>query len=161
MQICKDSVVTLSYTLTDADGTLLEQSDPSISYLHGGYDGIFPIVEEALEGQEVGYECTITMSPDEAFGEYDESLQRMEPRHLFPQHVKVGMQFEGQPEGADEDETVLYTVTEVTEDKVMVDGNHPLVGKTLTINCKVEGVRVASEEELTHGHVHGEHGHHH
>ncbi|MBU6468390.1 MAG: peptidylprolyl isomerase [Betaproteobacteria bacterium] len=161
MQISKDSVVTLSYTLTDAEGTLLEESDPNISYLHGGYDGIFPIVEEALEGKEVGYECTITMSPDEAFGEYDENLLRVEPRNLFPQHVKVGMQFEGQPEGAGDEETILYTVTEVTEDKVVVDGNHPLVGKTLTMSCKIEGVRSASQEELSHGHVHGEHGHHH
>ncbi len=161
MVIAKNSVVTLSYTLSDDAGALLEESDPTISYLHGGYDGIFPMVEEALEGQTVGYSCTVTMEPEDAFGEYDASLQRTEPRDLFPPQVQTGMQFEGQPEGAGEDETVLYTVTEVTEDTVVVDGNHPLVGKTLVFVCTVQGVREATEEELSHGHVHGDHGHHH
>ncbi len=161
MVIGKNSVVTLNYRLTDDEGKLLEESDPSISYLHGGYDGIFPLVEEALEGQSEGFSCTVTMEPDEAFGEYDESLMRVEPRHLFPSQVKVGMQFEGQPEGAEHEDTVLYTVTEVTEDKVVVDGNHPLVGKRLVFSCSVLGVRQATPDELQHGHVHGEHGHHH
>ncbi len=161
MVIAKNSVVTLSYTLSDDAGALLEESDPTISYLHGGYDGIFPLVEEALEGQPVGYSCTVTMEPEDAFGEYDATLLRTEPRDLFPPQVKTGMQFEGQPEGASEDETVLYTVTDVTEDTVVVDGNHPLVGKTLVFVCTVKGVREASDEELSHGHVHGEHGHHH
>ncbi len=161
MVIGKDSVVTLSYRLTDDEGTLLEASDPAISYLHGGYDGIFPLVEAALEGQAEGFSCTITMEPEEAFGEYDETLRRVEPRDLFPSQVKVGMQFEGQPEGASRDESVLYTVTEVTDDQVVVDGNHPLVGKRLVFACTVLGVREASADELQHGHVHGDHGHHH
>ena len=71
------------------------------------------------------------------------------------------MQFEGQAEGDDEDESILYTITDIADDKVVVDGNHPLVGKTLTFSCAVLGVRAATREELTHGHVHGEHGHHH
>ncbi|MDE2625089.1 MAG: peptidylprolyl isomerase [Betaproteobacteria bacterium] len=161
MVIGKNSVVTLSYRLTDGEGKLLEESDPAISYLHGGYDGIFPMVEEALEGQDEGYNCTITMEPEDAFGEYDASLMRVEPRHLFPPQVKVGMQFEGQPEGASRDDTVLYTVTEVTDENVVVDGNHPLVGKRLVFACTVLGVRPATSDELQHGHVHGDHGHHH
>ncbi len=161
MVIAKDSVVTLSYTLSDDEGKLLEASDPAVSYLHGGYDGIFPLVEETLEGQTEGFVCTVTMDPEDAFGEYDESLMRVEPRNLFPPQVKLGMQFEGQPEGAEHDETILYTVTDVTDDKVVVDGNHPLVGKTLVFACTVLGVRPATQEELHHGHVHGEHGHHH
>jgi FKBP-type peptidyl-prolyl cis-trans isomerase SlyD len=161
MIITKDSVVTLSYTLSDGEGKLLESSDPAVSYLHGGYDGIFPIVEEALEGREEGYSFTATLEPEDAFGEFDESLLRVEPRNLFPPHVKVGMQFEGKPEGGHPDEFVLYTVTDVTEDKVVVDGNHPLAGKTLVFSCTVLDVRRATPEELQHGHVHGEHGHHH
>ena len=161
MRIGKDSVVTLSYTLSDVDGKLLESSDPAISYLHGGYDGVFPLVEEALEGQEEGYTCSVTLAPDDAFGEFDETLLRVEPRNLFPENIKLGMQFEGQAEGDDEDESILYTITDIADDKVVVDGNHPLVGKTLTFSCAVLGVRAATREELTHGHVHGEHGHHH
>ncbi len=161
MIIAKDSVVTLSYTLSDDEGKLLEASDPAVSYLHGGYDGIFPMVEETLEGQTDGFTCTVTMDPEDAFGEYDESLMRVEPRNMFPPQVKVGMQFEGQPEGAEQEETILYTVTDITDDKVVVDGNHPLVGKTLVFACTVLGVRPATQEELHHGHVHGEHGHHH
>jgi FKBP-type peptidyl-prolyl cis-trans isomerase SlyD len=161
MSISKNSVVTLSYTLHDSDGTLLEESDPVISYLHGGYDGIFPKVEEALEGQGVGFHCSIILEPDDAFGDYDETLMRVEPRNLFPEHVSVGMQFEGQPEGGHDSETLLYTVTDMTDDTVVVDANHPLVGKTLTFGCTVREVRKASAEELQHGHVHGAHGHHH
>ncbi|NDU86116.1 MAG: peptidylprolyl isomerase [Ferrovum sp.] len=158
MIIAKNSVVTLAFAIRDEQGTLLEESDPTISYLHGGYDGIFPLVEEALEGQKEGYSCSLTLSPEEAFGEYDPSLKRTEPRSLFPPQVKVGMQFEG---GEDGQESHLFVVTEVTEESVSVDGNHPLVGKTLLFECTVEGVRRATEEEMHHGHVHGEHGHTH
>lgn len=161
MPISKNSVVTLSYTLHDSDGTLLEESDPVIAYLHGGHDGIFPKVEEALEGQDLGFACTVVLEPDDAFGEYDESLMRVEPRNLFPEHVQVGMQFEGQPEGAQDDEILLYTVTDMTDDTVVVDANHPLVSKTLTFACTVREIRPATAEELQHGHVHGAHGHHH
>lgn len=161
MAIGKNSVVTLSYRLTDDEGKLLEASDPAISYLHGGYDGIFPMVEEVLEGKAEGFDCTVSMEPEEAFGEYDDSLRRAEPRNLFPAQVKVGMQFEGQPEGASRDESILYTVTEVSDEQVVVDGNHPLAGKHLVFACTVLDVRPATPDELQHGHVHGDHGHHH
>ena len=161
MAIAKDSVVTISYRLCDVDGNELEASNPAVSYLHGGYDGIFPRVEEALEGKDEGYECKVRLEPDDAFGDYDDTLMRVEPRHLFPDNVVAGMQFEGQAEGSDDDEYLLYTVTEVTPENVVVDGNHPLVGKTLDFTCTVLEVRPATAEELTHGHVHGEHGHHH
>lgn len=161
MQIGKNAVVTLNYRLSDTEGAVIEESQNAISYLHGGYHGIFPQVEVALEGQADGFECTVRLSPDDAFGEYDEDLVRVEPRHLFPENVVVGMQFEGQADDDGEDEFTLYTVTEVSDDKVVVDGNHPLADKTLDFSCKVLGVRAATSEELTHGHVHGEGGHHH
>ena len=161
MQIGKNSVVTINYRLTDTDGKVLEESEQSVSYLHGGYQGIFPQVEEALEGKAEGYECKVRLNPEEAFGEYDASLVRVEPRNLFPATVAVGMQFEGQAEDDGEDEFTLYTVTDVTDDKVVVDGNHPLADKILDFSCTVTAVRVATSEELTHGHVHGEGGHHH
>lgn len=159
MKIVKDAVVSLRYELLDADGALVEKVEDPISYLHGGYDGIFPLVEEALHGKGVGEKVSVTLQPDDAFGEYEHDMVEVEARSAFPKDVAVGMQFEGAPEEADDDDFILYTVVEVTDDEVTVDGNHPLAGKTLTFNCEVTGVRAATEEELQHGHVHEEGGH--
>ncbi len=161
MKIEKDSVVSLRYELvnTGGDGEVIERVDDPISYLHGGYDGIFPLVEEALHGKSVGDKCSVTLKPEDAFGEYEHELVEVESRSSFPADVAVGMQFEGGPEDADDEDFVLYTVVEVTDDEVTVDGNHLLAGKTLTFNCTVTGVRPATEEELEHGHVHDEGGH--
>lgn len=161
MKIAKNAVVSLTYQLADADGTVIEKAGDPISYLHGGYDGIFPTVEEALEGKNIGDAFSVSMEPDDAFGEYEHELVRAEPRDMFPKEVAVGMQFEGGAEGDDDEDFMLYTVTEVTADEVTVDGNHPLAGKSLVFSGTVTGVRAASAEELTHGHVHGEGGHHH
>lgn len=157
--ITKNSVVSLQYELLDADGTLIERTDAPITYLHGGYDGIFPLVEEALHGRAVGDSLSVRMEPDDAFGEYDAELIRVEPRNLFPATVKVGMQFEGSPQGSGH--AMLYTVTDVTDDTVVVDANHPLAGKTVQFKCTVTEVRSATPEEVRHGHVHGPGGHHH
>ena len=160
MKIAKDTVVSLRYELFDSEGELLEKVEEPVSYLHGGYDGIFPLVEEELHGKAVGDQCRVTMQPDDAFGEYDHMLVMTEPRNAFPEEIEVGMQFEGGPENADDEDYLLYTVVEVDDDEVTVDGNHPLAGKTLTFNCTVTGVRPATAEELAHGHVHdGEGGH--
>ena len=160
MKIAKDTVVSLRYELSDAEGELLEKVEEPVSYLHGGYDGIFPLVEEELHGKAVGDQCRVTMQPDDAFGEYDHTLVMVEPRSAFPEEIEVGMQFEGGPESADDEDYLLYTVVEMDDDEVTVDGNHPLAGKTLTFNCTVTGVRPATAEELAHGHVHdGEGGH--
>jgi len=159
VQIGKDTVVSLTYQLNGTQGNLIEKTDTPISYLHGGYDGIFPLVEEALEGREVGYTCDVRLEPSDAFGEYEEELVRVEGRQLFPPNLRVGMQFEGSAEGTGE--TRIYTVTDIADDKVVVDGNHPLAGQTVVFSCQVTDVRRASAEELANGHVHGPHGHHH
>lgn len=159
MQIAKNTVVSLTYRLTGKDGNLIEKADEPIDYLHGGYHGIFPGVERALDGQQAGFKCEVQLEPEDAFGEYEASLVRVEPRRLFPPNVKVGMQFEGSSEASGE--TRVYTVTDIAEDKVVVDGNHPLAGQTVMFTCVVTDVRAASAEEVTHGHVHGPHGHHH
>jgi len=160
MKIAKDTVVSLRYELFDSDGELLEKVEDPVSYLHGGYDGIFPLVEEELHGKSVGDKCSVTLQPDDAFGEYDHNMVEVEARSSFPDEVAVGMQFEGGPEGTDDEDFMLFTVKEVTDDEVTVDGNHPLAGKTLTFNCVVTGVRHATAQELEHGHVHdGESGH--
>jgi len=159
MRIEKDSVVSLNYKLSDLTGKIMEEPDAPISYLHGGYDGIFPMVEEELHSKEVGYSCSVLMEPENTFGEYDSDLVRVEPRDLFPDNVTVGMQFEGGEEGSDD--AFIYTVTDIAEDKVVVDGNHPFAGVTLRFDCTVTAVRPATAEELAHGHVHGAHGHEH
>lgn len=159
MQVGKDTVVALHYELFDVDGNLIEKTDAPIEYLHGGYHGIFPLVEHALDGKGVGDSCRVRLEPDDAFGEYEAELVHVEPRGKFPDDVSVGMQFEGQGERSSE--TLLYTVTDIAEDEVVVDGNHPLAGQTLEFSCTVAGVRSATTEEVTHGHVHGPHGHKH
>ena len=159
MQIGRDTVVELSYELTDADGKLIERTEDPIEYLHGGYDGIFPLVEQALAGKSVGDNCRVRLEPDDAFGEYDAELMHLEPRSKFPPDVAVGMRFEGR--GVESGTKLVYTVTDVAEDKVVVDGNHPLAGRTLQFTCTVTAVRAATAEEIAHGHVHGAHDHQH
>lgn len=159
MQIAKDTVVALTYELHDADGKLIEKTESPIEYLHGGYDGIFLLVEKALAGRVAGESCSVKLEPDDAFGEYDSELVHLEQRGKFPGNVVVGMPFEGR--GAESGNMLVYTVTDIADDKVVVDANHPLAGKTLHFECTVTAVRAATAEELAHGHVHGEHGHHH
>jgi FKBP-type peptidyl-prolyl cis-trans isomerase SlyD len=159
MQIGKNTVVSLTYELSDTDGKMIEKTEEPIEYLHGGYDGIFPLVEKALAGKSAGENCQVRLEPDDAFGDYDAELVHLEPRSKFPDDIKVGMQFEGR--GEESGSSLIYTVTDIAEDKVVVDGNHPLAGRTLTFSCTVKSVRPATKEELEHGHVHGAHGHHH
>jgi FKBP-type peptidyl-prolyl cis-trans isomerase SlyD len=159
LQISKDTVVSLTYRLIGADGSLIEEAREPISYLHGGYDSIFPRVESELDGKQAGFTCDVQLEPEDAFGEYDEELVRVESRKLFPPNLKVGMQFEGSAEGSGD--TRVYTVTDIADDKVVVDGNHPLAGQSVVFSCEVTEVRAASAEEVQHGHVHGAHGHHH
>ena len=157
--IGKDTVVSLSYELQDASGAVLEKTEQPIVYLHGGYHGIFPKVEAELEGKHTGHECTLSLEPEDAFGDFDAELVRVEARSLFPKNVVVGMQFQGTSEQSGH--VLLYTVTDVSDDKVVVDANHPLAGKSVQFTCKVTSVRKATREELSHGHVHGAGGHHH
>ena len=152
-------VVRLDYELKDCDGELLEDEGAQLEYLHGGYGGIFPKVEEALDGKDVGHEMSLTLDPEDAFGEYDAELLRVEPRDRFPGTLEVGMRFEGVP-GDDDEGAMIYTVTDVTADKVVVDGNHPLAGERLFFKAKVSDVRKATPEELRHGHPHGDLGAH-
>ena len=159
MEIGKNMVVSLNYELVDAGGKVIEQTKAPITYLHGGYDGIFPLVETALQGKKVGDKCKVTLTPDDAFGEYEADMVRSEPKNLFPENISVGMQFEGAAEGSND--YTVYTVKEIKGEEVIVDGNHPLAGQTLVFSGTVTEVRPATREELQHGHVHGPHGHHH
>ena len=158
MKIAKDTVVTLRFTVADAAGKQLDKSSEPMAYLHGGYGNTFAKIEEALEGQETGFATTLSLAPADAFGERDESLVRTIPKSEFPAGVKVG----GQLRGAGEDGTEqVFRVAKIKGAEVLLDGNHVYAGKPLRFSLKVENVRAASAEELAHGHVHGDHGHHH
>jgi len=159
VNIGKDTVVTITYIVKDVDDKLLEESDEPVSYLHGGYDNIFPLVEQALEGKAAGASVALKLQPADAFGEFEEDLVRLEPRESFPADIEVGMQFVGSP--VDGSEELLYTVTDVAEDKVVVDGNHPYAGQAVYFQCVVADVRAATADEVAHRHAHGAHGHHH
>ncbi|MCX7219576.1 MAG: peptidylprolyl isomerase [Burkholderiales bacterium] len=161
MKIVKNTVVSVHYKLSDAQDNLIEDGQDPMVYLHGGYENTLPKIEEALEGKEAGYKVTIQVEPEDAFGEYDAELVKVEPRNRLPTPLEVGMQFEGMPDGDDDDEGILFTVTDIADDKVVLDGNHPLAGISLRFTLDVFDVRAATEEELAHGHVHGAHGHAH
>ena len=153
-QVAKNNIVTLDYNVTDPDGVLVDAGEEPLVYLHGGYDDIFPMIEEALQGKKVGETISVKMQPDDAFGEYDAELIDIEPRASFPKELAVGMQFEGLPEGGDDEDALIYRVTEIADDKVVLDGNHPLAGMALVFTCTVTSIRPASAEEIEHGHVH-------
>lgn len=158
MKIEKNTVVTLRYKVMEATGKLLEDGKTPTAYLHGGYGNTFAKVEQALEGREKGYQVTLDLAPADAFGERDESLVRTIPKTQFPPGVKVGGQLEGQGEDG---RTQVFHVVKIKGPVVHLDGNHPLAGKALRLTVEVLEVRAASEEEVTHGHAHGAHGHQH
>ena len=164
MNIFSNTVVTLPYKLFSTDGKLIEESAEPITYLHGGHHGIFPKIEAALAQKRVGESCSVLLEPEDAFGEYDADLVRVEPQDRFPPEIKIGMQFEGYA-GSEEtnggDEGQVFTVTDIADGKVVVDGNHPLAGQRLRFDCTVLDIRPATSEEMAHGHVHGPDGHHH
>ncbi|WP_028995650.1 FKBP-type peptidyl-prolyl cis-trans isomerase [Azonexus hydrophilus] len=153
--VARNTVITLDYHVTDSDGEVVDEGRDPLVYLHGGYDDIFPKIEEALQGKSVGESVQVKLQPDEAFGEYDPQLVQIEPRKDFPKELQVGMQFEGGPEDGSDEEFVIYRVTDIEGDKVVLDGNHPLAGSALVFTCTVTAIRPASADEIEHGHVHG------
>jgi FKBP-type peptidyl-prolyl cis-trans isomerase SlyD len=162
MKIAKDTVVTVNYKLSDAQNNLIEDGAQPMVYLHGGYENTLPKIEEELDGKEPGYASTIQIEPEDAFGDYDPALVKVEARDRLPEPLEVGMQFEGMAEsGTPDEEPMIFTVTDIADDKVVLDGNHPLAGMALRFELSVVDVRAATAEEQSHGHVHGAHGHHH
>ncbi len=160
MQIAKNNVATINYRLSDDAGNVLdssEQRDP-LTYLHGA-GNIIPGLETALEGKSKGDKLSVTVSPQEGFGEHNPALVQDVPRDRFEDagQIDVGMQFQANtPEG-----TRVFRVVDVQQGTVRVDGNHELAGETLHFEVEVVDVRDATTEELQHGHAHGAGGHHH
>jgi FKBP-type peptidyl-prolyl cis-trans isomerase SlyD len=160
MSIAQNSVVTLHYTLKDDAGEVIDSSregDP-IAYLHG-HGNLVPGLERELEGKNTGDKINVSVTPDQGYGEYDKNLLQQVPRRAFQGigKVTVGMRLHAQtPQGPR-----AVTVTRIVGDMVTIDANHPLAGKNLNFDVEITDVRAATEEELSHGHVHGEGGHHH
>lgn len=156
----KDAVVSLSYTLTNAEGQQLDKSSPDkpFAYLHGNKQ-IVPGLENALEGLAIGDKKEVTVPPGEGYGEFEPKLKMDLERSNFPKDIEIqaGMQFSADVNG----DNRIFTVTGLENDKVQVDGNHPLAGQTLHFDVEVVEIRDATEEELQHGHVHGPGGHQH
>ena len=157
MLIEKPCVVALTWLLSDAQGQALDELPEAVAFYYGG-DDLLPKVEEALAGQAVGFETHLHLEPEHAFGEYDSTLVCFEDRALFPGEVEVGMQFEGLPAGSatpDMPADTLYTVTEVYQSHVVLDGNHPLAGMALRLHLTVRDVREATAAEIEAGSLGG------
>ena len=149
MLITPPCVVSLVWTLSDAQGQTLDELTDPVEFFYGG-DDLLPKLEEALADQTTGFETELHLEPEQGFGEYDPALVCFESRSLFPEHIEVGMQFDGLPEGAatpDMPAQAIYTLTELYPDHVVLDGNHPLAGIALRLKVKVHAVREATEDE--------------
>ena len=157
MNIFANTVVSITFKLYDAQNALIEETPEPIAYLHGGHSGIFPKVEEALNHKQVGDRISVTLEPDDAFGDYDPQLIRLEALDKLPPDVVVG----GFLVAEENNEERVWRVTSIAEGKAVLDGNHELAGMRLRFDAPVMEVRPATSEEITHGHVHGPHGHHH
>ena len=149
MNIGPKTVAALDIELQDLWGNVLQKTDEPLLYLHGGADGLLPALERALYGKAEGERLEVRLEPEDAFGDYDEMLLRVEPRDRFPESVEAGMQFEGIP-GEEVDDTI-YTVTDVAGDKVVLDGNHPLAGMALKFVIRIDTVRPATKDEIERG----------
>lgn len=160
MQIAQNTVASLSYTLKNDQGDILDQADTETPfvYLHGAQN-IIPGLEEALEGKQTDDAVAVSISPENAYGERDDRLTQEVARDLFAgvdeTQLIPGAQFQAQTNAG----TEVITVTSVDGDKVTIDANHPLAGETLHFDVKVLEVREATDSEVEHGHAHGAEGH--
>jgi FKBP-type peptidyl-prolyl cis-trans isomerase SlyD len=154
MEINQQCVVALTWTLNDTLGEELDVLDEPVEFLIGGSD-LFKKIEDSLQGHGVGATVLLQLEPEEAFGDFNDQLVFLEPRRLFPPEIEEGMTIEGAalPAGCNPEapKNVLYTVTELYPEHVVLDGNHPLAGIALRLTLKVEGVREATEEEIGRG----------
>lgn len=160
MQIADKTVVSIHYTLTNADGETLDSSvgqDPLV-YLHGS-NNIIAGLEAALLGKSAGDSLQVSVEAAEGYGELREELIQEVDRSAFEgvDEIDVGMQFMAQTPWGEQP----VTVVKVEGENITLDGNHPLAGQVLNFDVEVVEVRAASAEELDHGHVHGAGGHHH
>ena len=150
MLITVPCVVSLTWRLQDAQGNAIDELDDPVEFFVGG-DDLLARVEEALIVQTTGFEASLHLEPEHAFGDYKSELVFFEDRSVFPDDIEVGMQFDGVPPGVTTEglpNDAIYTVTEVYPNHVVLDGNHPLAGIALRLDLVVRGVREATETEI-------------
>ncbi|MCI0708093.1 MAG: peptidylprolyl isomerase [Ignavibacteriae bacterium] len=159
MKIAKNSVVTIDYTLTDDNGHVIDSSEGQepLTYLHGA-GNIIPGLENTLEGKNTGDAVKVSVPPADGYGEWDEKKITQVSKKQFTgiEKLEVGMEFTVEGDKHD----MYVTVTKIEGDKVTVDANYPLAGKTLNFDVTVKNVRAATPDEISHGHIHGPGGHH-
>jgi len=154
MKNTENPVVSIHYTLTNKAGEKLDSSigaEP-LTYLHGA-GNIIPGLENALADKTVGDKLTVTIEPEDAYGERNEEHIQTVPRDMFQgiDNIEVGMQFQADSSNG----PAVVTITAVEDDQVSIDGNHPLAGEQLTFDVEVMDIRPATETEMEHGHIHG------
>jgi FKBP-type peptidyl-prolyl cis-trans isomerase SlyD len=155
MLIAPPCVVTLTWTLTDAQNQIIDALEAPTEFLLGG-DDLLPAIEDALAGQAAGFETRVQIEPEQAFGDYRPELVCFEPRSIFPAELEVGLAFEGLPPGHQSTgmpADAIYLVSEIYPEHVVLDGNHPLAGMAIRVALKVVAVRAASDEEAAAGSV--------
>ncbi len=152
MNITADKAITINYILKDNDGKLIDESnDASFIYLHG-HGNIIPGLEAALDNKTKGDTFSLVLEPKDAYGEYNKAITQTISRAAFgDEAIEVGMQFHAEGEDG---HPVLITISDINGDEVTIDGNPPLAGVTLNYEVEVMDVRDATEEELSHGHIH-------
>jgi FKBP-type peptidyl-prolyl cis-trans isomerase SlyD len=158
VQVAKDKVVGIDYTLTDAKGAVIDSSKGRpLAYLHGS-GGIIPGLEQALEGKSEGEHFQVTIPPEQAYGLRDDSMLIYIPRKSLGKiKVEKGKQLEITTDRGRQ----IVTIVSIQRETVRVDANHALAGQTLNFDVKIVSVRDATPEEISHGHAHGAGGHHH
>lgn len=153
MQITDNAAVLFHYTLTNSGGEQLDSShgEEPLSYLHGA-GNIIPGLEDALKGKVAGDSFSVTIAPEQAYGEIDENMIQVVSKKMFDDmDIEIGMQFHADVSHG----SGIITISEINGDDVTVDGNHPLAGETLIFDVEVVDVRPATADEIAHGHIHG------
>lgn len=143
--VAPNTIVTVAIELRDTHGKLIESGDTPMVYLHRGYGGLIDALENALKGRSPGESVQLALEPEQAFGEYDAELLRVEDLSRYGEGLEIGMEIE---DDFEEGDLRRYTVTDLTSDKVVLDANHPLAGMALRFDCRVVSVRAATAEEL-------------
>jgi len=154
MKITENSVVSILYTLSNDAGTILDQSteDNPLIYLHGQGNIVIGL-ENALTGKAIGDALDVTVTPDEGYGNREDYMLETVNRSMFEglDEISIGKQFHAEGNTG----PVVVTVTKIEGDEITIDGNHPLAGENLNFAIEVLAIREATEDELTHGHIHG------